>query len=179
MRPLVWIGLAAVAAVLAALWLAPQRADPEISPATNAASATIQAPTPRRQSTVASAQNPATNPTAPAPDPVVVSSKTSNFVARAQAEAKEALIERLHDYGTESQPRFLDLIAKELENSDPEIRHAAVEALIQFGNRDAIPILRQRADLVEDPKEKAELQEAADYLALPTLGELQGVSPHY
>ena len=64
-----------------------------------------------------------------------------------------------------------DAILAELQNPDKEIRHAALEAAIQFGDRSVVPRLQEIADQTEDSAEKAEILEAIDYLNLPSLTE--------
>jgi HEAT repeats len=54
-----------------------------------------------------------------------------------------------------------------LQDSDPAIRRAARDGLVQLGEADAVPYLREAALRVEDPEEIASLREAADLLALP------------
>jgi len=66
----------------------------------------------------------------------------------------------------------LDTILSELCNRDPEIRAGALEAAIQFGSRDAIPKLIDAASQTDDPKEKAALDEAVEFLKLPSLREV-------
>jgi len=54
-----------------------------------------------------------------------------------------------------------------LQDPDPAIRRAARDGLVQLGEADAVPYLREAALRVEDPEEIASLREAADLLALP------------
>jgi len=166
MRYWVWLGSAVLLAGLFLLSLSHRTAAPARSPMPPAAARTNLEP-PSIESVFPG--TPSRYVTAP-PEP-------TGWLTNHVAETKDAIIERLHDYGTESEPRFLGMIARELENAEYDIRHAAIEALIQFGSRDAIPILRQQAERVSDSKEKAELTEAADFLALPTLKELKEGSP--
>jgi len=66
----------------------------------------------------------------------------------------------------------LDTILTELWNPDPKIRQAALEATLNFGSRDAIPKLQAAALLRdEDSIERKKLEDAAEYLKLPTLIE--------
>ena len=67
----------------------------------------------------------------------------------------------------------LNTILSELTNPDVEIRQAAVEAAVQFGSRDAIPNLETAQEQVTDPKEKAAIAEAIEFLKLPRLSELK------
>ena len=54
-----------------------------------------------------------------------------------------------------------------LLDADPEVRAAARDGMVQLGEGDAIPLLRDAASKLDDPQEIASLQEAADLLALP------------
>ena|ERR1041385_3321181 len=71
----------------------------------------------------------------------------------------------------------LDIILSELTNRDPEIRKAAVEAAVQFASRDAIPKMLEAADQLDNPKEKAEVLEAVEFLKLPSVTELAQGKP--
>jgi hypothetical protein len=90
-----------------------------------------------------------------------------------------SLIEKLFVDAAETEPEALRRILLHLEHEAPEVRRAAVEAAIQFGSRDAIPVLRQAADRASDLREKVFLMEAAEFLELPTRTELrqQGLLP--
>ena len=66
----------------------------------------------------------------------------------------------------------LNTILSELTNRDPQIRKAALEACVQFGSRDAIPRLSDVVSQTDDPKEKAEIVEAIEFLKLPSATEL-------
>lgn len=54
-----------------------------------------------------------------------------------------------------------------LLDSDPAIRQAARDGLVQLGEADAIPFLRAAAAKLQNPAEIASFHEAADLLALP------------
>lgn len=58
-----------------------------------------------------------------------------------------------------------------LLDADPEVRAAARDGMVQLGEGDAIPLLRDAASKLENPEEVASLQEAADLLALPAWSE--------
>ena len=77
----------------------------------------------------------------------------------------------LQDLGMENDSASLDTILAELENGDPSIRQAAVDAAVQFGSRDAIPRLMTAAAQAADPKEKSTILDAVEYLNMPTLAE--------
>jgi HEAT repeat protein len=90
--------------------------------------------------------------------------------ARHQAFVDARTIE-LMDLAMNDDSQSLNTILSELNNRDPEVRKAAVEAAVQFGSRDAIPNLMDAAAQTDDPKEKAEIMEAIHFLKSPTLSE--------
>ena len=87
-----------------------------------------------------------------------------------EAYVTERVVE-LQDLGMEDDPASLETILSELNNRDPSIREAAVQAAVQFGSRDAIPWLQEAAAKTEDPEEKCAILEAIEFLKLPTLSE--------
>ena len=70
--------------------------------------------------------------------------------------------------------RRSNTILSELNNRDPSIREAAVDAAVQFGSRDAIPRLMEAAARTDAPEEKSAILEAIEFLKLPTLPEALG-----
>lgn len=122
------------------------------------------------------ADNPA--PAKPAVTIAHVTTVVPRIVAdtNAQAEAHEAAvqaeIDKLDELESNDDADSLHAILADLTNSDKEIRDAAVESTIQFGSRDAIPVLQDLATRTQDPDEKKALQDAADFLALPTITEV-------
>lgn len=65
------------------------------------------------------------------------------------------------------EPAGVAVIRPFLLDPDPEIRRAARDGLVQLGEADAVPWLREAASKLEDPAEVAALREAADLLSLP------------
>ena len=63
----------------------------------------------------------------------------------------------------------LEVIFSELSNPDPQIRRAALEAVVQFGDRSAIPRLQGIAEQTENEVERADLLAAVEFLNLPEL----------
>jgi hypothetical protein len=114
----------------------------------------------------------------PANQPVMAAAdaRNTNDPALDSPEAKhqayvDARTAELMDLGMNDDAQSLNTILSELNNRDPEIRKAAVEATVQFGSRDAIPNLMDAAAQTDDPQEKAEIMEAIQFLKLPTLSE--------
>ena len=85
----------------------------------------------------------------------------------------EDRIAELEGLGTRSDPASFQTIVAELSDSKPEIRKAAREAIVQFGNRDAIPILKDLISKTEDAREKVELLDTVEFLSLPSLSEVR------
>jgi len=81
-------------------------------------------------------------------------------------------VAQLQDLSMQNDAASLDAILFELSNTEPEIRKAAVDAATQFGSRDAIPRLLDAAGQTDDLKENAALNDAAEFLKLPSLTEL-------
>jgi hypothetical protein len=96
----------------------------------------------------------------------------TNAAAEEHAAYVQARLDKLDELEANDDADSLHAILAELSNSDKEIRAAAVESTIQFGNRDAIPVLKDLATRTQDPDEKKALLDAADFLALPTMTEV-------
>ncbi|MEO6034380.1 MAG: HEAT repeat domain-containing protein [Verrucomicrobiota bacterium] len=90
-----------------------------------------------------------------------------------QTNSVDERILELAESGSRSDPESFRKITEGLRDDEPEIRRAAREAVIQFGSRDAIPILKELAVKTEDAREKVELLDAAEFLKLPSLTEVR------
>ncbi len=84
----------------------------------------------------------------------------------------EQIIE-LTELGARNDAESLKRIIARLSDSDPQIREAALDATIQFGSRDAIPILEELATKTDDPRERIDSLDGAKFLALPTFSEIR------
>jgi hypothetical protein len=80
----------------------------------------------------------------------------------------EARAAELDDLAWFDDAESLAKIQAELQNPLPEIRAAALAAIVGFGSRESIPILEAVAGRARDPFEQKALGEAIDYLQLPT-----------
>jgi hypothetical protein len=151
-------------------------------------------PVPIAQSTV---PPPATSPAIPQISPVINISLATNYVAPAapvaivpritadtnmvaapDADYVQKKIDRLQELQVNDDDASLKEILAELTNPNPTIRHEAIEATIQFGGHTAVPVLRDLAARTSDPDEKKELQDAADFLELPSLTEIRAQNPN-
>ncbi|WP_035605664.1 hypothetical protein [Haloferula sp. BvORR071] len=102
-------------------------------------------------------------------------SKTDAVAQKEEDDAKPAsLDERREDAHTiidaavvTYSPEGVKAIRPFLLDTDAEIRAAARDGMVQLGEADAVPLLRDAASKLKDTTEIASLQEAADLLALP------------
>ena len=83
-------------------------------------------------------------------------------------ESKEAAIEQLQEVATTYDPAGLPKIRGYLANSDPELRAAAVNAMIVIGDASAGPMLREAARKLASVEEAKTMEEAANYVELPS-----------
>jgi hypothetical protein len=86
----------------------------------------------------------------------------------------DSVQQRILDLGelaAKHDPDSLSAILEELSNPDPAIRKAAVEAAVQFGDRSAVPRLREVAAIAQDNLERSNILSAIDALDLPSLDE--------
>jgi hypothetical protein len=65
-------------------------------------------------------------------------------------------------------PTTTSLLLSKITNQEPEVRKAAVEALVQLHATDAVPGLEQALAHLENPRDKVTVMDAIDYLKLPT-----------
>ena len=63
----------------------------------------------------------------------------------------------------------LHFILGSLNDPDPQVRAAALEAAVQFHSPEAIPALQAALAKAELPREKMDIQNAIDFLRLPSL----------
>ena len=91
--------------------------------------------------------------------------------ARANRDAISRIAE-LRELSLADDPISLSTILSELNNPDTRIRTAALDATIQFGSREAIPGLEAAAARADDPQDKRALEQAIEFLKLPSLTEV-------
>ena len=105
---------------------------------------------------------------------------TSNTAALLEqvraAEVAKALdeVRELQAKGT-IQPDATELLLAKVTHPEPEVRRAALAALVQLHATNALPGLEQAEALVENPREKVALMDAIDFLKLPTVTD--GLDP--
>ena len=95
----------------------------------------------------------------------------------AKAEVVENRISELYDLAMTDDPASLRQILRELDNPEPRIRDAAVDAAVQFKSPDAIPALKDAEAQATDLDEKVKLQKAIDFLSLTIPAETSNSNP--
>ena len=153
-----WLKHAATPVQPAAPVIASQEAAPAVPPTSITSNATPAKPV-------------ATFANAPVEKTISRPAADTNALAETHDAMVQAEVDKLTELQANDDAASLHAIMADLTNSDKEIRAAAVESTIQFGSRDAIPVLQDLAARTTDPGEKKDLLDAADFLALPTLSE--------
>jgi len=148
--------------LLLALTMAVLRLSPTNTPSANEATDPV-ARSENRTVTNASTRQ------APAPEPWISQTVPPDESASAELAiiTRDAAIEKMHDAAVTYDPAELPVIRPHLENPDPELRAAAVEAMIILGDSSAGPMLREAALKLTAPEEILKMQQAADYIELP------------
>jgi len=116
-------------------------------------------------------QKPAVNGSAQFPK--VIAREPLAQTAAGETKSVEEIISELEEAGSRGDSASFQMIVGNLANPQREIRLAALDATIQFGSRDAIPLLNEQAAKTEDAREKVEILDAAELLALPSLSEIR------
>lgn len=124
-------------------------------------------------------------PPAEVPTAISIQDEIEHPVTRAQSPSSPALetasetnsiaakIATLEEIATRDDADAFQTIMTELTNASPEIREAALEATIQFGSREAIPVLQELAAKTENAREKVEILDAIEFLELPPFSEVK------
>jgi hypothetical protein len=89
--------------------------------------------------------------------------------APAAADREDALFE----LALSDDPQVLPFLLDELTKAGPAEHATVLQAVIQYASRDAVPTLRALAARSEDPQRRKALDDAADFLELPSLTELR------
>lgn len=118
----------------------------------------VPAPAPDQTAAAVTAKSVALTP-APAPAPAVARAMTSEDV---QAEE-----DRLSAWQMNNDPQSLSNILADLNSPDKDVRMAAIEATKQFGDTNAIPVLKAAVKNTDDSEEQMALIGAANFLSIP------------
>jgi hypothetical protein len=117
----------------------------------------------------AGSQSAATN------DQVVQVNPNSSNAAASSEQMRAAAIQKELDAIRELQdqadgannPTIISALIGKVENPEPEVRTAALAALVQLNDTNAVPGLQQAADAIKDPRAKVAVMDTIDYLNLP------------
>jgi len=90
---------------------------------------------------------------------------------------RESILTLLDDLATTYDAAELPKIQPYLVNADPEIRQAALNAMLVLGDGAASPLLREAAGKLSNPREATALLDAADHLELPSASLLDQKQP--
>ena len=106
----------------------------------------------------------------PTTDPSQISTPAlANRLIPQQRGATEAETEWLTQLSIKNDTVSLPEILRALTHPDREVREAAIETTRQVGDSNAIPVLKQASEMVDDAEEKIEYLEAMEFLAVPRL----------
>ncbi len=109
-----------------------------------------------------------------APAPVTITNRNTNAMARQDHEEYvRNRYEELMDLARQNDPAATRQIVDELKNPDRAIRKAALDALEQANDRSVVPQMQQIADQTDDPDDKQAIQDAIDFINLPSLTEVR------
>jgi len=85
--------------------------------------------------------------------------------------------DRLMALAADYDPKQIPVIAPSLKHSDPTVREAARQALVQIADRAAIPFLEEAAKATRDPEEAQALREIIEFLSLPRFIDVVSSEP--
>jgi hypothetical protein len=83
------------------------------------------------------------------------------------AKEQERIDELVGEVDGTNNPVIISALIEKVENPEVEIRKAALAALVQLNDTNAVPGLKQAVDRVTDPRAKVAIMDTIDYLNLP------------
>lgn len=83
------------------------------------------------------------------------------------SQAKEAVFTVIEDASTTYDVQGLTVLGPLLKHSDPDVREATIEGIVQLGDTAGAKTLREAAASASDPKLKDRMLRAAQFLELP------------
>jgi hypothetical protein len=134
----------------------------------NAGSAGGQTPVTQANSALPSA---ATNGQTVPVNPDSSNTAASSEQVRAAAVEKEldAIQALLGEANGDNNPTIISALLDKVANPEAEVRKAALAALAQLNDTNAVPGLEQAAELMKDPRAKVAVMDTIDYLNLPNV----------
>jgi HEAT repeat protein len=99
------------------------------------------------------------------------SSNTAAIVEQLRADAVQKELDLINELQAEgaSSPATTPVLLAKVTHPEAEVRKAAVEALVQLNDTNAVPGLEQAVELIKDPREKVAMLDAIAYLKLPNI----------
>jgi hypothetical protein len=100
---------------------------------------------------------------------VPMSSNAAAITAQLRSAETIKEVEQIQNLVTDptAGPTAMGILVGKVTAQEPEVRKAAVEALVQLGDTNALPGMEQAVAAIEDPREKVALMDAIAYLKLP------------
>ena len=105
----------------------------------------------------------------PLPLPAPVAAKPPTPTPQERQAAIDAEKDQLYTWSMSGDAANLPKILADLNSPEKEIRLAAIEAAKQFGDTNAIPVLKAAAAKTDDSQEAIAMLQAADFIALPEI----------
>src|SRR5208282_235591 len=72
----------------------------------------------------------------------------------------------------DNNPTIIAALVDKVANPEKEVRSAALEALRQLNDTNAVPGLQKAAELIKDPRGKVAVLDVIDYLKLPNVTDV-------
>jgi hypothetical protein len=127
--------------------------------------------------------NPQPGQAAPIPNPGHAAPVNSSNAVAETAESRAAAIEKdlaaiqelLDAVDGTNNPVIISALIEKVALPEPKVRDAALDALKQINDTNAVPGLKKAADNMKDPRGKVAVLDTIDYLLLP--GVTDGVAP--
>lgn len=165
MRPKIIFSILLVAAVVLAVAVTfSKKSQPQPTPVPVATTVPVAVTTPAPKPAVAVA-----------PAPAIVTNNSGTNTAEQKELAHEEYVQKRSDefmsLAALKDPKGHQKIVNALYDSDREIRKAALDALEQTDDRSVIPDMQKVADQTEDPDDKQAIEDAIDFIKLPSLTE--------
>jgi hypothetical protein len=117
------------------------------------------------------------SPTATTPQVSANSSNTAAMLEQMRVADVNRELDQIRELqaGGADNPHTTGLLLGKVTHREPAVRKAALDALVQFNDTNAIPGLEQATSLIEDPREKVAFMDAVAYLKLPSVTD--GAAP--
>ncbi len=104
------------------------------------------------------------------------SSNTAAISEEMRAAAVENEVNQIQDLQGEADgtnnPTIISALLDKVANPEKEVRSAALDALKQLNDTNAVPGLQQAAELIKDPRGKVAVLDVIDYLELPNVTDV-------